>query len=174
MKSAGAPKENENPTIRSTERGRSSAKRQPLQWSQLGSFEQQSHSEDASWIPTSAEDKAILNALMDVKRAKVTGVSLMENAGLKIPLAKDPVVHYPVFQVTESRTRDDIENKQQPSKIERDLLTAEEVFDIIRNIQDPEHPHTLEQLGVVNLEHIKVVDEGTTPGTLSTVHVGIT
>lgn len=40
----------------------------------------------------------------------------------------------------------------------RDLWTQSSVFDIIRNIQDPEHPLTLEQLKVVNIDHIKVVD----------------
>lgn len=40
----------------------------------------------------------------------------------------------------------------------RDEITAQEVFDIIRNIQDPEHPLTLEQLNVVRLELIEVVD----------------
>mmetsp|Transcript_20253 Transcript_20253/g.42475 ORF Transcript_20253/g.42475 Transcript_20253/m.42475 type:complete len:302 (-) Transcript_20253:346-1251(-) len=40
----------------------------------------------------------------------------------------------------------------------RDNITAQEVFDIIRNIQDPEHPLTLEQLNVVRLELIEVVD----------------
>ena len=40
----------------------------------------------------------------------------------------------------------------------RDAITANEVFDIIRNIQDPEHPLTLEQLNVVRLELIEVVD----------------
>ncbi len=40
----------------------------------------------------------------------------------------------------------------------RDAITANEVFNIIRNIQDPEHPLTLEQLNVVRLELIDVVD----------------
>ena len=40
----------------------------------------------------------------------------------------------------------------------RDQLTQREVFDIIRNIQDPEHPLTLEQLNVVSHAHVRVVD----------------
>merc|ERR1712008_641315 len=40
----------------------------------------------------------------------------------------------------------------------RDAMEPGEVFDIIRNIQDPEHPLTLEQLNVVNLDHVVVVD----------------
>ncbi|KAL7453097.1 hypothetical protein ACHAWC_004786 [Mediolabrus comicus] len=41
---------------------------------------------------------------------------------------------------------------------ERDEITSEEVFDIIRNIQDPEHPLTLEQLNVVRIDMVDVVD----------------
>jgi hypothetical protein len=40
----------------------------------------------------------------------------------------------------------------------RDAITANEVFQIIRNIQDPEHPLTLEQLNVVRIELVEVVD----------------
>lgn len=47
------------------------------------------------------------------------------------------------------------EDKQTPK---RDIITTEEVFRIIRNIQDPEHPLTLEQLNVVRMELINVVD----------------
>lgn len=47
------------------------------------------------------------------------------------------------------------EDKQPPK---RDIITTEEVFRIVRNIQDPEHPLTLEQLNVVRMELIKVVD----------------
>lgn len=40
----------------------------------------------------------------------------------------------------------------------RDKITAREVFDMIRNIQDPEHPLTLEQLNVVKCSHVEVID----------------
>lgn len=65
----------------------------------------------------------------------------------------------------------------------RDAITANEVFDIVRNIQDPEHPLTLEQLNVVRLELIDVVDlEGGSANNddscnqkkFSTVHVQFT
>ena len=39
-----------------------------------------------------------------------------------------------------------------------DPIDAREVFDLIRNINDPEHPLTLEQLDVVKLEDIGVED----------------
>ena len=37
----------------------------------------------------------------------------------------------------------------------RPLLQAE-VFDMIRDIKDPEHPLTLEQLSVVDLDHVSI------------------
>ena len=37
-----------------------------------------------------------------------------------------------------------------------DPVDAEEIYDLIRDINDPEHPLTLEQLGVLQLNHIQV------------------
>lgn len=51
----------------------------------------------------------------------------------------------------------------------RDALDAREVFDLVRSITDPEHPLTLEQLAVVNEQHI-TVDEGD-PATKRAPHV---
>ncbi|KAJ1843282.1 MIP18 protein galla-2 [Coemansia sp. RSA 1722] len=39
-----------------------------------------------------------------------------------------------------------------------DPVDAEEVYELIRNINDPEHPLTLEQLHVTNKEHVYVDD----------------
>lgn len=39
-----------------------------------------------------------------------------------------------------------------------DPLDETEIFDIIRNLPDPEHPRTLEELGVVNIEDIKIIN----------------
>lgn len=38
---------------------------------------------------------------------------------------------------------------------ERDPISQMEIFNIIRNIQDPEHPLTLEQLNVVNIDSVR-------------------
>ena len=40
-----------------------------------------------------------------------------------------------------------------------DDFTAQEIFDLIRSINDPEHPLTLEQLNVVQLENIKMSEQ---------------
>ena len=42
---------------------------------------------------------------------------------------------------------------------ERELFDALEIFDMIRDIQDPEHPLTLEQLNVLEVGNINVDDE---------------
>ncbi len=41
---------------------------------------------------------------------------------------------------------------------ERECFSAREIFEYIRNINDPEHPLTLEQLNVLQLENIFVSD----------------
>ena len=38
----------------------------------------------------------------------------------------------------------------------QDDFDEREIFDLIRNINDPEHPYTLEQLDVVKIEDVKV------------------
>lgn len=40
----------------------------------------------------------------------------------------------------------------------REPFTADEIFEMIRNLNDPEHPLTLQQLNVVTEENIKVSD----------------
>lgn len=56
-----------------------------------------------------------------------------------------------------------IEGKQDDNNthkiVEKDVIDSEEVFDLVRSISDPEHPLSLEQLAVVNVEHV-TVDEG--------------
>lgn len=44
----------------------------------------------------------------------------------------------------------------------RDAFDALEIFEMIRHLNDPEHPLTLEQLNVVRLEDIHVDDEKST------------
>lgn len=64
-------------------------------------------------------------------------------------------IRYPSYAPSTHKATEHIKEEE---KDKRDSITANEVFDIIRNIQDPEHPLTLEQLNVVRLELIEVVD----------------
>lgn len=159
-----APKENANPTIRSVEKERSHSRRTPFEWNQIGTFTKARDADDAAWLPTSAEDSAILKALLDIsKYTHGRGVALLENVGLALPtLPDDGMPAYPTIQlVEESKLKQHPAyptNEDGVSHIERDTIDAEEVFDIIRNIQDPEHPNTLEQLAVVSLEQVNVED----------------
>eukprot|EP00548_Thalassiothrix_antarctica_P020293 CAMPEP_0194182202 /NCGR_PEP_ID=MMETSP0154-20130528/22211_1 /TAXON_ID=1049557 /ORGANISM="Thalassiothrix antarctica, Strain L6-D1" /LENGTH=215 /DNA_ID=CAMNT_0038898369 /DNA_START=52 /DNA_END=696 /DNA_ORIENTATION=+ len=50
------------------------------------------------------------------------------------------------------------QNKKDVVMEVREKIDAAEIFEHIRTIQDPEHPLTLEQLNVVNLEHVIVED----------------
>ena len=45
-------------------------------------------------------------------------------------------------------------------ELERDVVTPIEIFELIRHINDPEHPLTLEQLHVVTVDHVHVDDPG--------------
>lgn len=56
---------------------------------------------------------------------------------------------------------------------EEDVIDAQEIFDLIATISDPEHPLTLAQLAVVNLPDI-VVTHGKTKNELSEVLIHIT
>lgn len=99
-----------------------------------------------------------MHALADV--AAISGgssVSLLTKAGIVIPTSKkfadQPSLN--IFHATETQQA---EETKVDGKVARDTLESDEVFDIIRNIQDPEHPLTLEQLGVVSREQIDVDD----------------
>ena len=62
-----------------------------------------------------------------------------------------------LFDVAEERRADqDLEREADPDA--RDPLDSLEVFEMIRHIKDPEHPHTLEQLRVAKRDLISVDD----------------
>jgi hypothetical protein len=192
MLAPGAPKDNANPTVRHVEKTR----RQPLTWTQMGSFQKSPFSSSTTtnswegeddndndcWFPTTPEDKALLHALVDSARAtNGKGVALLQNVGLVIPKSSKRALHYPQFHigchepvgvVVPSNAPLSLSSSPpvavpQQAAVVREDLTAEEVFDIIRNIQDPEHPHTLEQLGVVSLEQVVVHDDSSSSSTCS-------
>lgn len=216
-------KENANPQLFRVEEQRVSTRRTPLDWSQLGTFLPTMNNDDdttndddmedilvasaavailpttkggaaaANIVPTSASDKAILQALVDCYQAtNGKGVHLLHQAGLDIPISiksRKVAASGPIFQLaappttgtatTTTSIPSDIslqgvvitprnrllqQKKRKMAVQQKDELTAAEIFDIIRNIEDPEHPHTLEQLGVVSLEQVELV---TTTGSSS-------
>ncbi|CAM9369934.1 unnamed protein product [Ectocarpus fasciculatus] len=60
------------------------------------------------------------------------------------------------------------ENFVYANDLDREEMTAQEVFEHIRHVNDPEHPLSLEQLNVVSLDNVTVSDQ------LSTVHIYFT
>src|SRR3989338_3431257 len=57
------------------------------------------------------------------------------------------------------RERTEEEKRREEEEETRDEIDALEVFDLLKDINDPEHPLTLEQLNVVQLQLISVDDE---------------
>ncbi|KAI9343953.1 hypothetical protein BDR26DRAFT_857852, partial [Obelidium mucronatum] len=51
---------------------------------------------------------------------------------------------------------EDVDTMDSEDALDLEVIDSEEVFDLIRNINDPEHPLTLEQLNVAQLRHITV------------------
>ena len=135
-------------------------------------------------------------------------IKLLQNAGLQFPSTSSsssthrnpsfiPSIQHRMQQqdqfqplTTNSSTSSSIAEQQQQQQ-PYELVDADEIFDMIRNIQDPEHPLTLEQLNVVNRNHVSVKDsrrrdccDTTTTGSIaqqqeqqqqpSTVHVRFT
>mmetsp|Transcript_43666 Transcript_43666/g.105321 ORF Transcript_43666/g.105321 Transcript_43666/m.105321 type:complete len:258 (+) Transcript_43666:58-831(+) len=154
----GKAKENANPTILSVLKERSHV---GFDWSELGTFEKR----EDEWIPTSAEDVAIFKALTDAANAtRGRNVNLLENAGMTFSSSSPPKQrNVPRFKFSPSTSSDatsstnDAQSTAETSP--RDKITSEEIFDIIRTIQDPEHPNTLEELGVVSLAQVQVFDQ---------------
>lgn len=72
----------------------------------------------------------------------------------------NPTIHTPVdlSQYRKEKRQDD----------DRDLIDELEIYELLRNINDPEHPLTLEQLKVVEPGLIKVSDEESTCDVLFT------
>jgi metal-sulfur cluster biosynthetic enzyme len=196
-------KENANPQIFQVEKGRAHTQHDTLDWSHLGSFQTPSDDFDDGWtissdleppLPTTVEDMAILKALVDSSRATDgKGVRLLGRAGLKIPHSLKKANRGPVFVPVEDnecggevlmRSSDTTKKRREqqrllnvrssPIKPRNDNeVTREEIFDIIRNIQDPEHPHSLEELGVVSLEQVELLS-GFREGSNNTFEGGIT
>jgi len=67
--------------------------------------------------------------------------------------AKSPLLSNANYEYDE-----DDEGEDNDNNAGRQAISAEEVFDLIRNIKDPEHPLSLEELNVVQCEGIRIDD----------------
>ena len=120
----------------------------------------------------STEDIAIVRALCQVSEStKGIGVSLLTQGGLEL---KEPPSR-PMFIPSDGPWQQQQQQQQQQSPTVREPWTNDEIFELIRNIQDPEHPLTLEQLNVVKRKHVQVYDHyGSDPPKVSTIDVQFT
>ncbi|KRY54441.1 Metastasis-associated protein MTA2 [Trichinella britovi] len=66
----------------------------------------------------------------------------------------------PIVYEKKNARRGSSEQQQQLDFSVHDPIDEMEIFDLIRDIKDPEHPFTLEELNVVSLESIEVEDKG--------------
>ena len=151
------PKENENPTILDVPSSDSSSNRQKaLACPDMAAIFQ---TEDLP-EPRSRVDRSILQALSDAATVdQGKHVSLLKNVGLDIPdtpTKMAPVYREPLFVPFQPSPTSATNT---PKTTHTDTIDAEEIFTIIRNIQDPEHPLTLEQLGVVSQPQIEFLGE---------------
>jgi hypothetical protein len=188
MMNGDGPKENANPIIHDVDNTLKYRKRQkPLGWSiiekfnisnhsqanieddndgerkmllEIGGGEDDDHAVDWNMI-RSTEDHAVYHALVDASAAtNGKGVALLRSIGFVIPVTtrsqlQQPTTSPPLAFLPAELPESLIESIQSN---QRDAVDAEEIFDIIKNIQDPEHPLTLEQLGVVSRNQIQVYD----------------
>ena len=74
-----------------------------------------------------------------------------------------------------NNTARSIASKQQELDDELyDPVDSEEIFDLIREVRDPEHPLSLEALGVVSLDQVKVFDSYHQRNTTDRIDIQIT
>lgn len=85
------------------------------------------------------------------------------------PLNANPVVHHVTRASRTRSTSDSTGNDSDDGDYEP--IDAQEIYDLLADINDPEHPLTLAQLAVVNLEDISITSA---PNGLETVHVHLT
>jgi metal-sulfur cluster biosynthetic enzyme len=145
-------KDNANPIIHDVARDASS-------WESLLEEELANHSGDTP------ANRAIRQALYDCSATATTGGerrpvrSIIRRA--PFPWATAAAAFVIEHRHQPKRGKEEKEDNKQTHHVEEtenksDPLSADEVFAYICNIQDPEHPLTLEQLGVVSVDQIDV------------------
>lgn len=85
------------------------------------------------------------------------------------PLNANPTIHHVPQAARMRRSYSSDDDDSDDGSYE--AIDTQEVFDLLANINDPEHPLTLAQLAVVNLQDISIT---TARNGLETVHVDLT
>ena len=138
------PTINENPTVLSVDTRRKIQKLEPI------------------FSDATVADLAVRQALAEASQATAgKGVLLMKNMGVDFTASSTKPVPF-VYAPLKYMNGDEPLPSPSPTSTYSDT-SADDVFEIIRNIQDPEHPLTLEQLGVVSREQITLDHSGRRP-----------
>mmetsp|Transcript_18391 Transcript_18391/g.28660 ORF Transcript_18391/g.28660 Transcript_18391/m.28660 type:complete len:285 (+) Transcript_18391:44-898(+) len=133
----------------------------------------------------SANDKSILMALAACSDGSTRSdgddalLKIVNDAGFPIDVAKDRMLGPAIFRPSAAAAASDygaetpIINEAEDTTststtfavttTTRDEIDSSEIFELIRDINDPEHPLTLEQLNVVSEDLITVVQQGGHP-----------
>ncbi|GAX20307.1 hypothetical protein FisN_9Hh012 [Fistulifera solaris] len=96
-------------------------------------------------------------ALQDAAQSNASSVNLLKNTGLWDSSSVEPVLLFHPASNDLSAAKETNNTPTTAASTSPDPITASEIFELIRHIQDPEHPHSLEALGVVKLNQIDIV-----------------
>jgi metal-sulfur cluster biosynthetic enzyme len=162
-------KENANPTIIHVEKDSFRSSNTSKLWSAISDRTRDEETDGLMSNNINSENRSILQALQDVSDATDgRGVTLLVNSGLTLKQANNSTAQTTNFSSNDAAALD-FRNQL----LHREMINEHEVFNIIRNIQDPEHPLTLEQLGVVSRQQVGV-NYGYDDQGLSTIDVRFT
>jgi metal-sulfur cluster biosynthetic enzyme len=96
-------------------------------------------------------------ALQHAAQLNAASVNLLKNTGLWDSSNVEPLLLFHPASNDFSIAKETNNTPTTAAATTSDPITAAEIFDLIRHIQDPEHPHSLEALGVVKLNQIDIV-----------------
>jgi len=146
-----APKENANPTLVHVQASRKICK--ALEYPEVAAMSAPRGDEE---VARALNDRVLLQGLVGAA-SRSENVSILRHAGLNIPRTPEELLFLqrePMFVPHSQRKSETMEVDTEV----KDPITEEEIYEIIRNIQDPEHPLTLEQLGVVSRSQVSYKD----------------
>ncbi|CAO1635184.1 unnamed protein product [Parajaminaea phylloscopi] len=114
-------------------------------------------------MSTAAKDNA--NPIIHKPAASASSSSRNASSASGDDWWRDDAVH--IADPSSSRSIGKLKENVEATVVEedgREEIDADEIFDLIRSVTDPEHPLTLEELAVVNAAHITVTRPGDHPG----------
>lgn len=145
-------KENENPRVFEVYKNATRLRDSKNAWSAFNSI---SADQGRFQKPLTSTTGSILKGLRDISETgDRRGLSLLVNSGLNLSHPDDCSERYVCSFPCCLSDLNGGTTAEINKPFEEEEINEDEIFDIIRNIQDPEHPLTLEQLGVVSRNQV--------------------